>query len=468
METNTRFIVNYNGLGDLALLVVVAGVLLAPGLRAGSRLTVLALVVACALLVVATGGRGSIVGLLGALVVLALSTRGGWLGRLPSWWRLAAGAGLALVGLGLGLSGVLDKGLQTDSLGGRAVFWRDLLAVLGDYAFTGVGLGMQAPLNTIVAHGLTPRWDAMVYAHNLLVQAYLEQGPLGAVALGLLVLVGLAGGALALRRPLSPAQRTAVRLGLAALVGIVLHGLTDQVPTTNYGTLLLLAAAILCVLPFVAPGAPSSRWLRGRWLLGVGVGASVVLAVLVTQPRHWADVPASLGALELAKAATKSGDWQASTATAERWLGVALSWAPDHPPALRHLARLRLLRNDAAGAAWALERATAGGALAPFDAIQVGRLYYQLGFLEEGRRWTRAGLEAGNGLNRHAALQYDRLVLDQDWRVKTLVEQAEDLRNQRQYAQALPLFQQALALAPDNRYLLDQVDEVGRAVAAGR
>jgi hypothetical protein len=124
------------------------------------------------------------------------------------------------------------------------------------------------------------------------------------------------------------------------------------------------------------------------------------------------------------------------------------------------------MRNDLAEAAALLGRASMSPRLSPFDAVQIGRLYYQMGFLEEGDRWTRHGYEMSGGLHRVSAYEYHRLLLNQDWRVRTLVEQAEDLRNQRRYAEALPLFQHARTLAPDNRYLIDQVEEVGRAASA--
>ncbi|MBI4493656.1 MAG: O-antigen ligase family protein, partial [Chloroflexi bacterium] len=275
METNTRFIVNYNGLGDLGLLVVVAGLLLASpelkvlspeprtstqdsGLRTQDselaqaawrwqRLGALVLVGLFALLVLATGGRGSLAGLIGAALALALSTQPGgeaaalkggpresgppfraagplvetaalkggprepglpfrtaappprtMIPRLPARLTrpLVLAAGLLALALTPTLGGLVDKPFDL-TLSGRVVFWRDLLAMLGDYGFTGLGLGMQAPLNGIVSYGVTPSPETMVYAHNMFLQAYLEQGPLGAVSLALLVVVAALRGALA-------------------------------------------------------------------------------------------------------------------------------------------------------------------------------------------------------------------------------------------------------------------------------
>lgn len=475
MRINTRFIVNYNGLADLGLLAAVAGLLLARlATRAWVKVCLLCLVAAIVLLVLATGGRGGVLGLMGAALVLALA---GHFGRSPSAEvdppqpRLSRRVALAivavlLVGLALGLSGLIDKGFELTSMDGRILFWRELLGILGDYAFTGVGLGMQAPLNAIIAYGLTKRWIDMVYAHNMFLQTYLEQGPLGLVSLVLILLVALVYGVRALRHAVQPQQRAAASLGLAVVVGTTLHGLTDQVPTSNIGTLILLAATALTVAVSAPEAAVRTGVFSSPRLVIMAIVMALGLGLLVTHPRQPADALANLGALEVAKAVavdqTSLEERYGHVETGQRLLRQAVAWSPEHPAALRQLARAAVLRNDLAGAADALRRATAGHQLSPLDEIQIGRLYYSIGFLDDGYRWTRQGYLDGGGLYRSAAYEYYRLQVDEDWRVRTLVEQAETLRNQKNYQDALPLFQQALSLAPENRYLADQVDEVGR------
>lgn len=476
MHTNTRYIVNYNGLADMTLLVATAAVLL--GLETRLRLAragLFSLAGLGTLLAVATGGRGGILGLLAALgVAVALwsppsegGRAGGGEARLPRSRKLLVGLSVCAAGLGAGASGLLDKRLELDSVGGRLVFWTDLVAMLGDYAFTGLGLGMQSPLNAFVVYGTTPSPETMVYAHNMFLQAYLEQGPLGAVALALLVAVPAGCALLGLRRPLNPELRTATVLGLAILAGVTLHGLTDQVPTTNFGTLTLLGAGVLATSGYVASARTDAVLRRPLLMAAVSLVASVGLGFALARPGQLADLPASLGALEATRAAgARSNEEQRARASAaEAWLLQALAWSPQHAPAHRHLAWLKTMANDPGGAAQHLAMAIASPRLSGWDAVQVGRLYYRIGFLEDGDRWSRFGVQISGGAHRAAAYAYARLVLDQDWRTRTLVQQALSLRAQRRYADALALVEQALLLAPDNAYLLDQLRELRRGAA---
>jgi len=160
-----------------------------------------------------------------ALVALVLTAaRGAWFAfsaatvtagylewrRILARWRslrrlgdvlLVGGLLVAVVGFSAALAWPdLEQWLDTLSRGRTAIFrikfWRDSLTIIGDYAFTGSGLGSTEMVHTSYARLLHVRFLEQ-HVHNLLLQIAVEQGLPGLVAfLGLLgvgiwALVGL-------------------------------------------------------------------------------------------------------------------------------------------------------------------------------------------------------------------------------------------------------------------------------------
>ena len=183
-----------------------------------------------------TASRGAWIGLTaGAVAALAA----GVIGRRLASRSLAFGATLAVFALlAGGMIAVLASPAIAARLGsvgggaggsaiGRGILWRDMLAQVGDYPFTGSGLAatmmVDATYFRLLHVGFIP------HAHNLFLQIAIEQGLIGLAAfVGILAaaLYGLFRVAGAGR-----AQGGLIRLfalaGIASLVALCVHSLVD-------------------------------------------------------------------------------------------------------------------------------------------------------------------------------------------------------------------------------------------------
>ena len=183
-----------------------------------------------------TASRGAWIGLAaGAAAALAA----GLLGRRLASRSLALGATLAVFALlAGGMFAVFASPAVAARLGsvgggaggsaiGRGILWRDMLAQIGDYPFTGSGLAatmmVDATYFRLLHVGFIP------HAHNLFLQIAVEQGLIGLAAfIGILAaaLYGLFRAAGAGR-----AQGGLIRLfalaGIASLVALCVHSLVD-------------------------------------------------------------------------------------------------------------------------------------------------------------------------------------------------------------------------------------------------
>jgi O-antigen ligase len=189
-----------------------------------------------------------------ATALLATFSRQAWLGAL---------AGLLVLGARRGRRGVLvllavlvvvvlvapvpghgasfatylasSADTSTTSTGIRLGLWRDALTFIGQRPLLGVGPGQYASLNPDpVAHPI-------FYAHNVVLDAAVELGVLGAVALVALFAAGIGG-----------AWRRRADLGAALLVGYLVAGLFDDVlyfPRNGF----VLAAAFALTTAVRAP-----------------------------------------------------------------------------------------------------------------------------------------------------------------------------------------------------------------------
>jgi O-antigen ligase len=197
----------------------------------------------------------ALVGALGVtlgLIALALSaSRGSWLGLGAGVltagylaWRFGPGrwSPLRLVGdvllieavlaalatFGVALSGPsLDRWLGTipmgDSAIGRAQLWRDSLGLIGDYSFTGSGLGATSMVYS--SYVLLIHVPFAYHMHNLFLQIAVEQGMPGLVAF--LGLVGVAGWTL-IRAYRGDGSNGALRLAATmAFVTLLVNGMVD-------------------------------------------------------------------------------------------------------------------------------------------------------------------------------------------------------------------------------------------------
>ncbi len=191
-------------------------------------------------------------------------------------------AGVVLLGTPLG-----DRLL---GLGGdRTHIWRNSLALVGDYPFTGFGLGSFEMAYS--SYALLTHVGHTVHAHNLWLNVWLEQGLLGFVAL-----IGLVVNALWART-----DSSGWRLAALASLGIILiHTLFDD-PFYGYGgPLISLVFIPLGLLKRNSAAGPA----RAIWALAL---IGVVIALVLPQGR--AALEANLGALDQTRAELSVYHW---------------------------------------------------------------------------------------------------------------------------------------------------------------
>ena len=457
--TNTRFIVGYNGLADLCLLVIFACVPLWEGARVTARVGLAALITLSLLVLVGSASRGGLDGFVVGAGVVALVA---WPRRRTLLALLALPAAAALLAAGL-----IDKGLELSSTTGRFQYWFDLARLLVEYPLTGVGLGVDTANRVAVQYEINPDPERLFYAHNTFVESYLEQGPLGALGMLLIPLVALLVVIAAKRCGLVAGRRPLLVAGLGLLAGLEAHGLTDQVVTTNLGTLLVLLglAAMLASLD-TAGQRLAAYWLHTAARVGAGV-AGLLLVGLLVLPSGRAQVLLDFGGLQMNRGLTLEGERRASTlAGAEALLVGALAQVPDHPAALRGLARVRWARYDDTGALDALEQVAASSRLDAFDTLQIAHLYRDMGFVDQAYAWaTRAYSMWGRPPPDAVLRAYAEQTLPDDYRARTLADQAEAAMHARAFGDARSLFQQALTFAPGSAYLQDRLAAAERGMS---
>ena len=460
--TNTRFIVGYNGLADVCLVAIFSSgaLLLGRPERRWRGLALIGAIVVSLVLLVGAGGRG---GLTGLAAGICLAGTFAWPRRYALLTLLAAPAALAVAALG-----ILDKGLEFSSTAGRLMYWGDLARLLVEYPLTGVGLGVDTANTMALQYEIDPDPERVFYAHNTFVQSYLEQGPLGFVGMVAVVVVAVAAALLARRCGAVSERRALLLTGLAVLGGLEAHGLTDQVLTTNGGTLLVLVglAAILASLSYESLSR-LGRLVRGS---GIVLGGLTVLGVayVVLTPIGKAQALLDLGGLKMNQALLvmdpDSADRAATLGDAEATLTAALSQDSGHPAVLRDLALVRSARFDDAGAFDALQRAAASPRIDAFDMLQIAHGYRELGFADEAYRWaSRAYVIWGRSFEDAVMQRYAQSTLT-DARARTLADQAEAAMRYRHFGEAHTLFQQASTFDPTNTYLQDRIGAAQRAI----
>jgi tetratricopeptide (TPR) repeat protein len=274
---------------------------------------------------------------------------------------------------------------------------------------TGAGLGMRTFAEVFAwYHGLPDPYQVS-HSHNIVVQAYAEQGILGAVGLLGVMIVGTLIGLRAMRYVQGP-TRWLVAGAAGGFFGSVLYGLTDQVPSNNLSLALVLAMLALvtaadriwrsAVAVDTGPGvsAPSMpRSTRSRLALGV-LAIVAVLGGVAVAPRWISGIYLNLGSVHLLDAtldSTIDPDGRlALLARADDELATAVRWNGANVPALRNLGRVRLLRHDLPGATAAIQAAYRPDAT-PFERAQLARLAYDAGLVDLAIRLYKEGGDEG-------------------------------------------------------------------------
>jgi Tfp pilus assembly protein PilF len=243
------------------------------------------------------------------------------------------------------------------------------------------------------------------------------------------------------------------------------------VVTTNIGTGLVLLGLAATLASLTPTALETLGRVTTRGSSGIGVVAALALAALLATPTGRAQVLLDLGGLRLNQALAlepQSPGRAAALGEAEGTLSLALALDANHPAVLRELARVRATRFDDAGALGTLRRAAQSPDVDAFDMLQIGHLYRDLGFADEGYAWASRAYAAWGRPTEDAVMQaYARstlAVLD-DFRARSLADQAEAAMRARAFGEATSLFQQALTFEPNNAYLRDRLGGAQRAVA---
>jgi tetratricopeptide (TPR) repeat protein len=299
------------------------------------------------------------------------------------------------------------------------------------------------------------------------VQSYLEQGPLGMLGMLLLPALVIVAALIARRDGLLPGHRPLIVAGLGLVGGTEAHGLTDQVVTTNIGTLLLVlgSAAVFASLSRPALARITAVTLRLSALIVCGV-LLLALAALA-MPVGRAQLLLNLGGLKMNAALsvpTQSPERASALADAESVLSMALDQDPSHPAIQRDLAWVRSARYDDSGALTALNAAVQSPRIDAFDMLQIAHVYRDMGATDEAYTWaTRAYGIWGRSEEDAVMGTYAQATLS-DPRARTLADQAEAAMRARHFGDAHGLFEQALTFEASSAYLESRIGASQRAI----
>jgi O-antigen ligase/tetratricopeptide (TPR) repeat protein len=370
------------------------------------------------------------------------------LGTMAGFWNVRMLPLIPLGGLAVLLmagAGLATKGMNLRTIEQRFWFWENSLYLAQEYPITGVGLGTQSVQLTYRTYFL-PSFPAFSHAHNIYLQALLEQGVLGMVAL-----VALTLGAVWLGWRARLAEDRWVRAGGMAGLGMALVlcsiGLGEITAVSPIGSALLLMALGLVAaagsgVPATAPAADAPPGMVARLRAGAarhrrailaGLAVAIMVGGLVGGTRLAAVTLLNIGSIEVNRALVSE-----ETTKEERqryldqslWLlRTAAALDPTHPSIQRNLAIALAATEDTRRARQAADRAR--DQTEPDDRrgmFQVGRTYVAVGnWAEAIKAWQAA--EAG----------------------PQLLQLGQRLLRSRNWDQASAAFRATAALMPDSR-----------------
>jgi Flp pilus assembly protein TadD len=425
-----RFRLRASGLGTLAAIGV--GLALGPLItgRRREQLLATAAIAYFGVFLLAAGNRGAMLSA-GLVTVILIASRNRWL--MAASLALMIGVLVVVTGaVRLGPSGPADRivgilsGPTTDpgSVQRRIEFWDNSLFLLGDFRFTGVGLGIRAVQETYETYfiPIEPRFS---HSHNVFLQTYLEQGLLGLGGFVGLVLIGLSSALRTLGRVRDSRVRSSAISAAGSGLALVLAGLTEIVALTALGMVMLFASLGLLLASDRLHKVPSAQVSAARGnMIGraAGIAVSLFVAIValiwggltaVAQPISGGDDTSSSppdllarltasfylnqGAVEVNKVSIgvdrPRPERDRRLAAAEDLLQRALALDATNPGVYRNLAATHVVQSQRSAARRLLGEAETLAAPADHQqAFQIGRLYRDNGDVERAADiWTRIG-----------------------------------------------------------------------------
>ncbi|MFN8523171.1 MAG: polysaccharide biosynthesis protein [Chloroflexota bacterium] len=392
-----RYRFRASGLGALAAygMALTIGPAIA-GIQRTTRRVGFGLAILFGLVVVLSGSRGSIASM-AALGITLLALRSAWfVAAVPA---VLVGVWLLVERGSFGLAPPDAVPLPT-----KIQFWQNSFAILHDYALTGVGLGLRSARDAYQAYfpGSVPRFS---HAHNMFVQAYLEQGLLGCVGfVGIAAGVFFQGRRIVSRAPDPLLWGIALSSTAAAMV-LFFEGLTEIVLLTSFGTVMLMLPLGLLVAtarvgrlsrPRQRGPAGGFSWRRPIVAMPILSAFSVATGLAVAFTPLGGSLQLNLGAAERLRATLQDGltrdERLAGLERAEGYLARGLELDGRDPALWRNLAEVSVARGDVAEARQALRRARELTASNDgFNLYQLGRVYREAGLWADAvRAWREA------------------------------------------------------------------------------
>jgi hypothetical protein len=336
-----------------------------------------------------TASRGAWVGIaaaaLAAGAVSRLSHGRLWSRRMTDW--AAAGVCVALAGFFwaavslpalthlLGSAEVTGGAVTTSGIAiGRAALWRDMLALVADYPFTGSGLGSTGMVYS--SYVMLLHVGFIGHAHNIFLQTAIEQGLIGLLALvGMLVwsfrrlLNDLLGESDARAATLNRSTTWPLYLAaLASLTALCSHGMWDAGLYVGKGVPALFLP-IGMALALSGRLSPEAQPTIGR-AIWPAVAAGVVALIVVLWPDTHAVWIANLAAVRQDRAELGVYHWpdwplqdavrrapEVNLMPAITGYAAALALDPDNVAANRRLGQIALARGEDVDATTYLEAA---------------------------------------------------------------------------------------------------------------
>jgi len=325
-----------------------------------------ALLIAYGLLI--SGSRGSWVGLALAMGIWALLL-------VPSRaLRLAVGAIWVVAGL-LGVTVIarlvapeqqaLALNSMLETAGSRLVLYRNSLHLLGDYPFTGIGLGDTFAM-VYSRYQLLILVPFLTYSHNLFLSVALGQGLLGLAALAWLLVSFYSFVARVERAGLDARRLPLFRAAWLGATATFVHGLTDSPQFSGSRWTMpmlfaLLGLAILTGRPALIQPGQEERRRNPRWVALAAVIVVAIAAGVVFRRPLAGTWYANLGAVYQTRADLAYDldevAREAARAQAMAHFERALRLDPTQPVANRRLGTMAMDRQDFAPAVTYLERA---------------------------------------------------------------------------------------------------------------